>query len=281
MLADDETKREKTLKQRVWEIIFEAETPAGKLYDIVLLCFIGLSVLAVMLETVADFKSQYSVQLLVVEWFFTIVFSIEYILRLWCSRKPMRYATSFFGVVDLLSCLPTYITLFLAGSSGFAVVRVLRLLRMFRVLKMAHHVKGAHVIMQGLIRSRAKITVFFFGILMFAVVAGTVMYYIEGGEEGTSFTSIPISIYYAIVSITTVGYGDVVVKTSLGMFMTTIMILTGYAVIAVPTGIVTTELMRGENESDNTTDACPSCGAHGHLADAVYCRRCGDKLDHL
>ncbi|SHJ45610.1 voltage-gated potassium channel [Rubritalea squalenifaciens DSM 18772] len=281
MAEDEQTKQAKTLKQRVWEIIFEAETPAGKLFDIVLLCFIGMSVLAVMLETVAEFKDKYSSELLFVEWFFTIMFSAEYLLRLWCSRKPLRYATSFFGVVDLLSCLPTYITLFLAGTSGFAVVRVLRLLRMFRVLKMAHHVRGAHVIMQGLVRSRAKITVFFFAILMFAVIAGTVMYYIEGNVEGTSFTSIPMSIYYAIVSITTVGYGDVVVQTNLGIFVTTIMILTGYAVIAVPTGIVTTELMRGkDNESDHTTDACPSCGAHGHLADAVYCRRCGDRLDH-
>lgn len=271
---------ERSFKQKVWEVIFEAETPTGKIFDILLLWCISLSVLAVMLETVDWVAKDYGRILYMAEWFFTGIFTVEYVLRLWTSRRPLRYAFSFFGIVDLLSCLPAYATLFLTGSAGFGVIRVLRLLRMFRVLKMAHHVRGAEVIMRGLARSRAKITVFFFSILLFSVIAGTIMYYIEGGIEGTSFTSIPMSIYYAIVSITTVGYGDVVVQTSLGVFMTTVMILAGYAVIAVPTGIVTSEFMRGENAPDETTDACPSCGVHGHLADAKYCRRCGDRLEH-
>ena len=163
-------------KQKVWEVIFEAETPTGKFFDVALLWCIALSVLAVMLETVDWVKIEYGGLLYTVEWIFTGIFTVEYLLRLWTSRKPIRYAFSFFGVVDLLSCLPAYVTLFLTGSAGFGVVRVLRLLRMFRVLKMAHHVRGAEIILHGLSRSRAKITVFFFSILLFSVIAGTIMY---------------------------------------------------------------------------------------------------------
>ena len=270
---------QESLKKRVRRIIFEAETPAGRAFDIALLWCIGLSVLVVMLETVNTIDVDYTGMLLVLEWVFTGIFTIEYVLRLWCSRKPLKYALSFFGVVDLMSCLPAYIVLFFGASSAFAVVRTLRLLRMFRVLKMVNHVHGAEVILHGLARSKEKMTVFFFAILMLSTIAGTLMYYIEGGQAGTDFTSIPKSIYYAIVSVTTVGYGDVVAQTELGRFVTTLMILTGYAVIAVPTGIVTSELMRGDPVPDRSTDACPSCGVHGHLPDASYCRRCGSTMD--
>lgn len=279
-MGEELEKIEKPMKQKTWEVIFEAETPAGKFFDVVLLWCIALSVLAVMLETVGWVKADYGDSLFVAEWVFTGIFTVEYVLRLWVSRKPLRYAFSFFGIVDLLSCLPAYVTLFMTGSAGFGVVRVLRLLRMFRVLKMAHHVRGAEIIMQGLSRSRAKITVFFFAILLFSVIAGTMMYYVEGSMEGTRFTSIPMSVYYSIVSITTVGFGDMVAQTDLGRFITTLLILSGYAVIAVPTGIMTSEFMKGANAPDTTTDACPGCGVHGHLADAKFCRRCGDRLDH-
>ncbi|MFC4993734.1 ion transporter [Rubritalea tangerina] len=267
-----------SLKRRVREIIFEAETPTGKLFDVILLWCIGLSVAVVMLETVRGLDAQYSGVLLTLEWCFTGIFTLEYLLRLWCSKQPLKYALSFYGVVDLLSCLPAYVVLFFGASSAFGVVRALRLLRMFRILKMVNHVQGAEVILHGLARSRAKITVFFFAILLLSTIAGTLMYYLEGGQPGTDFTSIPKSIYYAIVSITTVGYGDVVAQTDLGRFITTLMILTGYAVIAVPTGIVTSEMMRLQ-EPDRTTDACPSCGVHGHLPDAKFCRRCGSSMD--
>lgn len=267
------------LKQRVRKIIFEAETPAGHTFDILLFWCIGLSVLVVMLETVPGVNEKHAESMLMLEWVFTGLFTLEYLLRLWCIRKPMKYALSFFGIVDLFSCLPAYIVLFFGGSPAFAVVRVLRLLRMFRILKMVHHVKGAEVILHGLARSKEKMTVFFFAILLLATIAGTLLYYVEGGEPESDFTSIPQSIYYAIVSITTVGYGDVVTQTDMGKFLTVVMILTGYAVIAVPTGIVTTAMIQEGNAPDRTTDACPSCGVHGHLADAIFCRRCGEKLE--
>jgi voltage-gated potassium channel len=277
-LVGQEPKKE-GLKHKIWEIIFEAESPAGKIFDVVLLWAIFFSVLAVMLETVDPFQQKHGRLLNIVEWFFTIFFTIEYITRLWVTRKPLRYATSFFGVIDLLSCIPTYLTLLFSGAHGFAVIRILRLLRIFRVLKMVHHVRGAQVIAAGLRKSKAKITVFFFSVLLFSVVAGTLMYFVEGKQSDTEFTSIPMSIYYAIVSITTVGYGDITATTDVGKFLTTLMILGGYAIIAVPTGIVTSAMMQVENPSDLTSDACPGCGVHGHLADAKYCRKCGDKMD--
>jgi voltage-gated potassium channel len=266
------------LKEKIWQVIFEAETPSGKVFDVVLLWAIFFSVLAVMMETVDAFQMRHGKILTALEWFFTIFFTIEYLTRLWVARKPIKYATSFYGVIDLLSCLPTYLTLVFTGTHGFAVIRVLRLLRIFRVLKMVHHVKGAQVIATGLRKSTAKITVFFFAVLVFSVMAGTLMYLVEGGEPETQFTSIPASIYYAIVSITTVGYGDITVTTDLGRFLTTLLILTGYAIIAVPTGIVSSAMVQAENPSNLSSDACPSCGVHGHLADAKFCRKCGENI---
>jgi len=265
-------------KNKVWEIIFEAETRSGKIFDVVLLWAIFFSVLAVMLETVQSVQADYGLLLNVVEWFFTIFFTVEYITRLWVTRRPLKYATSFFGIIDLLSCIPTYLALFVTGAHGFAVIRILRLLRMFRIFKMVQYVHGAHVITTGLRKSKAKITVFFFAVLLFSVIAGTLMYFVEGSVPGTKFTSIPVSIYYAIVSISTVGYGDITATTDLGRFLTTLMILGGYAVIAVPTGIVSSAMINAENPVDLSTDACPSCGVHGHLADAKYCRKCGEPM---
>lgn len=268
----------KNLRERLWEIIFEAETPAGKAFDVALLWSIGLSVLAVMLETVDAIQARWETELDVAEWIFTIFFSIEYVLRLWLSRKPMRYALSFFGIIDLISCLPLYLALFIADAHAFSVVRILRLLRMFRVLKMVNHIRGARIIIRAMSEAGPKITVFFTSMILYTTLAGTVLYFVESGEPDTDFTSIPVSIYYAIVSVTTVGYGDITVTTDLGRFITSLMILSGFAVIAVPTGIVAADFSKVEAMIDETTDACPGCGVHGHLKDARYCRRCGQSL---
>ena len=194
-------------------------------------------------------------------------------------RRPLRYIFSFYGIVDLLSCLPAYIELIFAGANHFAVIRLLRLLRMFRVLKMVSHVRGGEVIMRGLLASRAKITVFFFAMLIFAMIAGTLIYIVEGSVQDTKFTSIPISVYYAIVSITTVGYGDLSATTPLGQMITAMMVLAGYAIIAVPTGIVAGDMVKQALATDHTSQACPGCGMHGHLVDANFCRKCGEPLN--
>jgi voltage-gated potassium channel len=273
-----EDKKPETRKERLWRIVFEAETPLGKAFDVVLLWAIVLSVLAVTLESVDSIQVTHGEILKTVEWVFTILFTAEYLMRIMLVRRPVRYITSFFGIVDLLSCLPTYLAIFLSGAHSLMVIRILRLLRMFRVLKMVGHVRGGETIMRGLMESRAKIFVFFFTVFLFSILAGTLMYLVESGEEGTHFTNIPISIYYAIVSITTVGYGDMVAITTLGKMLTSIFVLTGYAIIAVPTGIVTSELLKS-HLGDPSSDACPGCGVNGHLPDANYCRKCGDKLD--
>ena len=271
-------------REKLWEIVFEAETPRGKAFDVVLLVGIGISVGAVMLESVDPVAKKWESQLHALEWFFTILFSAEYVMRLWLVRRPMRYAFSFFGIVDLLSCLPTYLAIFFVGAQSLLVIRILRLLRMFRVLKMVHHVRGADVIMRGLMASRAKITVFFFTMLVFAVLVGTLTYLVEmrpddlaGTASNSGFENIPASIYWAIVTMTTLGYGDVVPVTVAGKIIAAFTSLTGYAVIAVPTGIVSAEMVRALRP-DETTDACPSCGCHGHLPDARFCRKCGERM---
>ncbi len=277
--SQNESDRPGSLKHRLWEIVFEAETPAGKFFDIALLYLIAASVLAVMLESVDAVEVQYGTLLIIFEWIFTIIFTLEYVLRIWLVRRPANYIFSFYGLVDLMSCLPSYLALIFAGSSHFAVIRLLRLLRMFRILKMVGHVRGANTIMRGLAASRAKITVFFFAMIIFAMIAGTLMYIVESNVAGTSdFTSIPVGIYYAIVSITTVGYGDITAHTPLGQLLTSLMVLAGYAIIAVPTGIVAGDMVREAMRPDETSDACPGCGVHGHLADAIYCRKCGERL---
>ncbi|MGB0775561.1 MAG: ion transporter [Akkermansiaceae bacterium] len=268
-----------SFRQKLWEVVFEAETPTGKWFDILLLWLIMLSVLAVMLESVSDVAERYHDVLIVAEWVFTIVFTLEYLLRIYLVRRPWRYIFSFYGLVDLLSCLPSYLALLVTGGSHFAVIRLLRLLRMFRVLKMVGHVRGANAILRGLAQSRAKITVFFFAVLIFAMIAGTLIYVVESGQENTKFTSIPESIYFAIVSITTVGYGDLSAVTPLGKLITSAMVLAGYAIIAVPTGIVASDMVRDALRQDETSDACPGCGVHGHLTDASYCRKCGERLE--
>ncbi|MFC7336101.1 ion transporter [Haloferula chungangensis] len=269
-------------RERLREIIFEAETPEGRRFDVILFCCIGLSVLAVMLESVKSINQRWGDVLHAVEWGFTAIFTLEYVVRLWTSHKPLRYARSFFGVVDLLSVLPSFIGLFFPGGHALMVVRVLRLLRVFRVLKMARHIAGADVLMGALYSSRAKITVFFTAVLTITLIAGTMMYMIEGSHvvdgEIKGYTSIPVGVYWAIVTVTTLGFGDITPITPLGQILTSLLVLTGYAILAVPTGIVTAEMI-GASAGNPTSEACPSCGVHGHLPDASYCRRCGSSLD--
>jgi voltage-gated potassium channel len=258
-------------RERWREIIFEAETPAGRRFDVLLLWLIGLSVLTVILESEPSIAARYSHPLHLVEWFFTVVFTIEYLARLWVVRHPLSYAKSFYGIVDVLSVLPTYLMLLFPGAQALQVIRVLRMMRMFRIFKMARHVNGAELLVRALYASRAKVTVFFSFMLAITVIAGTLMYLIEGAERG--FTSIPTGIYWAIVTITTLGFGDITPGTGLGRILTSVLVLTGYAIIAVPTGIVSAEISK--LDGDDSSDACPSCGVHGHLPDARFCRRCG------
>jgi voltage-gated potassium channel len=261
-------------RDRWREIIFEAETPAGRRFDLLLLWLIGLSVIVVTLESVEAIRERWRPELIAAEWMFTILFTLEYVARLLVIRRPLAYMRSFYGLIDVLSFLPTYLALLIPGAQAFIVIRMLRLLRIFRILKMTRHVNGAELLMRALYASRAKITVFFLFLLTITVIAGTLMYLIEGAGRG--YTSIPTSIYWAVVTITTLGFGDITPSTPLGKLLTSILSLTGYAILAVPTGIVSAEMSK--LDGDDTTDACPSCGVHGHLPDARFCRRCGGML---
>ena len=262
-------------RHRLHEIIFEADTPAGKAFDLALIVSILLSVLVVMLDSIARLRTAYGDILLYAEWTFTLLFTLELFLRLLCVRQPWRYAVSFFGMVDILAVLPTYLNLFIPGTHYLLVIRVLRLLRIFRVLKLVPYVGEAQALMAALRASRRKILVFLSAVLSLVVIFGSLMYVIEGEDNG--FTSIPISIYWAVVTLTTVGYGDISPKTDLGQALAACIMILGYAIIAVPTGIVTVEMSRIP-KGGFSTQACPVCGAEGHDADAVYCKKCGNKL---
>jgi voltage-gated potassium channel len=262
------------LRERLHEIIFEADTPGGKAFDVVLLWCILLSILSVALESVASIRQHYGWQLRAVEWLFTGLFTVEYLLRLYSVRKPWAYARSFFGVVDLLAFVPTYLSLVFTGTQSLLVIRALRLLRVFRILKLAHYVQEAGVLSQAMHASRIKITVFLGVVATIACIMGTLMYLVEG--EANGFTSIPVSIYWAIVTMTTVGYGDIAPKTVAGQVLATLLMLLGYAIIAVPTGIVSVELAHAQRPLD--TRACPGCGAGKHDADATFCKHCGAQL---
>jgi voltage-gated potassium channel len=255
-------------------VIFEAETPSGKWFDILLIASILISVFTVMLDSVTSINLRFGAFLTAVEWFFTIVFSIEYILRLICVGRPFLYATSFFGVVDLMAIIPTYMSLFLPGSEYLIVVRILRILRIFRVLKLVQYLGEAIILMKALRASSRKIVVFLFTVLTLVIILGSLMYLIEGAEHG--FTSIPRSIYWAIVTLTTVGYGDISPQTNIGQLLASFIMILGYSIIAVPTGIVTVEL--SQVSSRKTTRSCRECSAEGHDIDAEFCKYCGAKL---
>lgn len=263
-------------RARLHEIIFEADTRAGRLFDLTLIWLILLSVATVILESVRSVRAQYGDLLYTLEWVFTLLFTVEYVLRLTSVRHPLRYATSFFGVVDLLAIIPTYLSLFLPGSQYLLVIRILRLLRVFRLLKLSEYVAEADTLRLALRASRRKISVFISAVVLLVVIIGALMYVIEGEEHG--FTSIPTSIYWAIVTLTTVGYGDLSPRTPFGQMLASVVMVLGYGIIAVPTGIVTVELAQAARQRRVTTQACPSCGAQGHDLDAVYCKYCGANL---
>jgi voltage-gated potassium channel len=265
------------LRSRLWRIIFLSDTPAGKAFDLILLVIIALSVAVVMLESVASMHRQYGTTLRTLEWAFTILFTLEYLVRLWVVKRPVAYARSFFGIVDLLSFAPTYLEFLAEGSHYLMVLRVLRLLRIFRVLKMAQHVGEAGVLLNALKASRAKIFVFFFSVMTLVLIEGTIMYLIEG-EINPGFRNIPQSIYWAIVTLTTVGYGDVAPVSVLGKMMASVIMLTGFAIIAVPTGVVTVEIGREMSARSASGRRCRSCGNAGHSADARFCHQCGSAL---
>jgi voltage-gated potassium channel len=264
-------------RERVWRIIFLSDTPAGRAFDVMLLWTIGASVLVVMIESVDSLRDRHGTVFLAAEWAFTVVFTIEYLLRLWVVRRPWHYARSFFGVVDLLAFMPAYLELVLTGSHYLMILRVLRLLRMFRVLKMARHMGEAGVLLNALRASRAKISVFLFSVLALVCVEGTVMYLLEQSAN-PGFRNIPQSIYWAIVTITTVGYGDISPVTVLGKMMASVIMLTGFAIIAVPTGVVTAELGREMARTRRERHRCGECGWEDHDSRAIFCQQCGTRL---
>ncbi|HID97571.1 MAG TPA: ion transporter [Thermodesulfobacteriaceae bacterium] len=273
MKATGKTVRE--WRDELHEIIFEADTRAGRLFDVVLIWSIGLSVLVVMLDSVKAVKADYGGVLYILEWFFTVLFTLEYLLRLATVRYPLTYAASFFGIVDFLAIMPTYLSIFFPGSQYLLVIRLLRVLRIFRVLKLVQYLSEASLLVRALRASSRKITVFLFTVLTLVVIFGSLMYLIEGEESG--FTSIPRGIYWAIVTMTTVGYGDISPGTAPGQAVSAVIMVLGYGIIAVPTGIVTVELS-GVTRRRKDGRVCLGCGGNGHDADAGYCKYCGFRL---
>ncbi len=259
-----------------FEVIFEADTPVGKWFDVALILCIVASVAVVMLGSIAGVNESHGRLLNVLEWFFTILFTIEYILRLVCVGNPTRYAVSFFGVVDLLAIVPAYAGLALAGTQYLTVIRILRVLRIFRVLKLGECVGEANVLKRALIASRKKIFVFLFAVLTMVVIIGSIIFLIEGPENG--FTSIPKGVYWAVVTLTTVGYGDLSPQTPFGQLLASMVMILGYSIIAVPTGIMTVELTQAAKDKKITSQTCPECSKQGHDPDAAHCKYCGAKL---
>ncbi|MCY1722717.1 ion transporter [Prolixibacteraceae bacterium Z1-6] len=262
-------------KQKLYEIIFEADTPAGKLFDIALLIVILISVALVMLESVEAISTNHRQLLHILEWLITGIFTIEYLLRIAIVKKPFRYIFSFYGIIDFLSVLPTYIGLIVVGSHSLVVIRILRLLRIFRIFKLTRYTQAGRLLAKALWASRAKISVFIFFVIILVIIIGTVMYLVEGPEHG--FSSIPRGIYWAIVTLTTVGYGDISPETPFGQFIASIVMIMGYAIIAVPTGIITAEILNPTK--DENTQVCPNCLFPTHDKYAVFCKKCGSVLN--
>ncbi len=269
------SKNNKT-KLNLYEIIFEADTKAGRLFDIVLLGVILASIVLVMLESIHSVNDYYGDYLKVGEWIVTIIFTIEYFFRIYVLRRPFSYIFSFYGIVDLLSVLPTYLSIFLTGGSGLLVIRALRLLRVFRILKLSRYTKEAGFILRALKESRHKLSVFLAAILTVVTILGTLMYMVEGEENG--FTSIPQCIYWAIVTLTTVGYGDIAPHTNLGKFIASFVMILGYSIIAVPTGIVAVAFNKTADEGIST-QVCPDCLCQTHDPEAKFCKKCGTELN--
>lgn len=266
-------------KYQLHEIIYEADTPAGKIFDIILLIAILVSVLAVMLESVSSIDAKYHNELNILEWVITVLFTLEYIARIISIKKPKKYIFSFFGIIDLMSTIPKYLSFFFIGGHALVALRALRLLRVFRILKLVRYMGASRMLTRALIVSRAKIFVFLFFVLILCTILGTIMYLIEGNPSG--FNSIPRSIYWAIVTLTTVGYGDIHPITPLGQFIASIIMILGYGIIAIPTGLVGAEYIKQTNKDrvHTNTQACPSCNATNHHNRAEYCYKCGITLN--
>jgi voltage-gated potassium channel len=267
-----------SLKRKLYTIIFEAETPAGRAFDVIVLCLIVASVLVVSLDSVVTLRREYLPVFQAMEWSFTILFTIEYALRIYSTPRPLKYIFSFFGIIDFLAIVPTYLSLFVLGSQYLLVIRVFRLLRIARVFKLTRFVNEGHALSKAMRASLTKITVFLGVVLMLVVVVGTMMYVIEGRASG--YTSIPKSIYWAIVTLTTVGFGDITPVTPLGQLLASCLMITGYGIIAVPTGIVSVEIAKVER-SRTSTRVCPNCHKEGHTAQANYCDNCGYELNKV
>ena len=266
---------ELSLREKIYQVIFGTDTPVGQYFDIALIYLILLSVLAIILDSIEVVNSQYGFWLFRLEWFFTLLFSVEYLARIYSSPKPLRYIFSFYGLVDLLSVLPTYLALFFPGANYWLVIRLLRVLRIFRVLKLVRYLSEANILLRSMYASRRKVFVFFTVVLVLSVIFGSLMFFVEGPEHG--FTSIPRSIYWTIVTITTVGYGDITPQTAMGQVIATLAMLTGYSIIAIPTGIFTAEIAR-EIHSETSNRRCNVCERTGHHPEAEYCYHCGVTL---
>lgn len=264
-------------KFKLHEIIYEADTPAGRFFDIAILIVIILSVVLVMMESVSSLLYQYAWEFYVAEWIITAIFTVEYILRIIAINKPRRYIFSFYGLVDLLSTLPSYIAFIFGGANLLFAIRALRLLRIFRILKITRYIGESRKLMLALKNSKAKILVFLFAVLIICIIAGTLMYLVEG--TGSGFNNIPLSIYWCIVTLTTVGFGDIAPVTPLGRFIASIIMITGYGIIAVPTGIVSAEFTKATEQSLDNTQVCPNCNESKHLDHAGFCHNCGYKLN--
>lgn len=273
----DQKNIEKNWKHKLHEIIYEADTPSGKWFDLTLLVLIIASIAVVMLETIPSVGVRYAYELDITEWVITILFTIEYIARIISIKKPKEYIFSFYGIIDLLSTIPKYLSLFFVGSHALIALRALRLLRVFRILKLARFIGEGNQMSTALKASRARISVFLLAVFMLCIILGTIMYMIEGGAD-SGFTSIPRSVYWAIVTLTTVGYGDIAPVTGFGQFVASIIMILGYAIIAVPTGIVTSEMAKKTNKVHLNTQNCSSCSSSNHRDDARFCYDCGHKL---
>jgi len=271
--ASDVKATSSTMKEKIHEVIFEADTPSGKYFDIALLLSIIVSVIAVSLESIESIDKVYHSQLVIIEWFFTILFTIEYILRLYSTEHSVKYSTSFFGVVDLLAILPTYLSIFIPGAQSLLVIRGLRLLRIFRVFKLSRYLGEANILSEAIIQSRTRIVVFLSTITVLSFITGAGMYLVEGPKHG--FTSIPQSVYWAITTLTSTGYGDTVPITPIGKLLAIFIMIMGYSLIIVPTGIISTEMMK---LGDISTQACKNCSKEGHDFNAKFCKHCGFEL---
>lgn len=267
-------------QRRLHEVIFEADTPVGKTFDVALLVVIVLSVMIVMLDSVQAISDAYRLPLLIAEWVITILFTIELLARLACVARPWQYVRSFYGIVDLLAVIPTYLSVFVSGSESLLVIRALRLVRIFRIFKLSRYLTEAQALMIALRETRERVTVFLVVILTLLVIIGSVMYLVEGAVPDTGFTSIPRSIYWAIVTMTTVGYGDIAPQTTLGQILAAVVMILGYAIIIVPVGVFSAEMLAvaQRKKAKITTQSCPSCSREGHDLDARFCKYCGAQL---